>query len=50
MEVKMKLEISTESMARGNNGRKEMSFFRPRKYGFVGSLKEAVKQESIFIK
>jgi len=50
MEVRMKLEVSAEGMARGNHGREEMSFFRPGKYSLAGGLKEAVKQESIFIK
>jgi len=50
MDVAMELKISAEGMARGNNGRKEMSFFRPGKHGLTRGLKEAVKQESIFIK
>jgi hypothetical protein len=31
MEVRMKLKISAEGMARGNNSWKEMSFFKPKK-------------------
>jgi hypothetical protein len=50
MEVGMKLKISAGGMGRGNKDRKEMSFFRPRKYSHAGGSKEAVKQESIFIK
>jgi len=50
MEVRMKLEVSAESVARGNNSREEMSFFRPGKHRLSRGPKEAVKQESIFIK
>jgi len=46
----MKLKISAEGTARGSNGLKEMSFFRPGNYGLAGGPKEAVKQEYIFIK
>jgi len=50
MDVRMKLKISPGGMARGNNGRKEMSFFTPGKYGVAGGPKETVKQEPTFIK
>jgi len=43
MDVRMKLKISSGSMARGDNGRKKMSFFAPRKHGLAGGPKETVK-------
>jgi len=49
MEVRMKLKISSEGMARGNHGRKEMSLFGPGKYCLSRGLKKVVEQESTFI-
>jgi len=50
MDVRVKLKISSKGMARGDNGRKEMSFLALGEYRLAGGSKEAVKQESILIK
>jgi hypothetical protein len=50
MDVRMKLKIPSEGVATANDGGKEMPFFRPGKHRLTGGLKEAIEQESIFIK
>ena len=50
MDVRMKFEISAKGMATGNDGRKEMSLFRPGKHCFSRGPKKAAKQESVLIK
>ncbi len=48
--LRMKLKVSSGGMARGNNGRKEMSFLTPGKHCFTRGPKERGQQESVFIK
>jgi len=43
MDVRVKLKISFEGMARGNNGREEMSLFGLGKYYLSRGLKKAVE-------
>jgi len=50
MNVRVKLKISSKGVATRDNGWKKMSFFAPGKQGLTGGSKEAIKQESIFIK
>ena len=49
MNVRVKLEISTRGMARGNDGWKEMSLIRPGKHCFSRGRKKAAKQESALV-
>ena len=49
MDVRMKFEISAKGMATGNDGRKEMSLFRPGKHCFSRGPKKAAKQESALV-
>jgi len=48
--VRVKLKISSKGVITRDNGWEKVFFFAPGKQGLPGGSKEAVKQESIFIK